>query len=84
VGLTARVGGQSLPWSSSRILGLIISGAITLIAFGFWEVFSKTPNPLVPLYFFRDTRGFVMLCIISGVSGTVYLATAIIWPSQIA
>ena len=78
------VGGQPLPWTSSRILGLVVSGGITLIIFGCWEGFSNRPNLLVPMRVFRDVRGFVMLCIISAVSGTVYLATAIIWPSQVA
>lgn len=36
------------------------------------------------MHLFRDIRGFTMLAIISAVSGTVYLATAIIWPSQVA
>ena len=77
-------GGQPLPWSSSRILGLIITGGILLIIFGFWEVYSHTPNPLIPMHYFKDVRGFSMLFIISAVSGTVYLASAIIWPSQVA
>ena len=77
-------GGEPLPWTSARILGLVVSGGVTLIIFGFWEVYSGTPNPLVPMRFFRDVRGFAMLFIIGGVSGTVYVATAIIWPSQVA
>lgn len=77
-------GGQPLSWSSSRILGLLISGVVVLIAFGFWEVYSHTPNPLVPMHFFKDVRGFTMLFIICGVSGVTYTATAIIWPSQVA
>jgi hypothetical protein len=77
-------GGLPLPWSSPRILGLTVSGGITLIIFGFWEAYSGTPNPLVPMHFFKDVRGFTMLFIISCVSGTVYVATAIIWPSQVA
>lgn len=78
------LGGQPLPWSSARILGLIISGGITLVIFGFWEAYSNRPNPLVPMYVFKDVRGFSMLCIICAVSGVGYLATAIIWPSQVA
>ena len=63
---------------------MVISGGISLIAFGFWEVYSHTPNPLIPMHFFKDLRGFTVLFIISAVSGTVYLATAILWPSQVA
>jgi hypothetical protein len=78
------LGGQPLPWSSPRILGLIISGGVTLVIFCLWEGFSKRPNALIPVHVFKDVRGFVMLCIICAVSGVVYLATAIIWPSQVA
>jgi hypothetical protein len=63
---------------------LTISGGITLIIFGFWEAYSGTPNALVPMHFFKDVRGFTMLFIIGSVSGTIYTATAIIWPSQVA
>ena len=79
-----QLGGAPLPWSSARILGLLISGAITLVLFGFWEVYSHTPNPLIPMHLFKDVRGFTVLFIISAVSGTVYLTTAILWPSQVA
>lgn len=82
--LTESVGGSPLPWSSPRILGLLISGAITLVVFGLWEAYGGAPNALVPMHFFKDVRGFSMLFIISSVSGTVYIATAIIWPSQVA
>jgi hypothetical protein len=83
-GANSHAGGSPLPWSSPRILGLTVSGGITLIIFGFWEAYSGTPNPLVPMHFFKDVRGFTMLFIISSVSGTVYVATAILWPSQVA
>lgn len=78
-------GGEPLPWSSSKILGLLITGGIVLfVIFPIWEIYSKTPNALIPMQFFKDVRGFVMLVIIGSVSGTVYVATAIIWPSQVA
>ncbi|OQV06491.1 hypothetical protein CLAIMM_11048 [Cladophialophora immunda] len=77
-------GGNPVSWSSPRILGLVISGGIILVLFGFWEVFSHTPNPLIPMHLFKDLRGFTPLFIISAVSGTVYLATAILWPSQVS
>ena len=73
-----------MPWSSAHILGLLISGGILLVVFGLWEAYSGTPNALVPMRFFKDVRGFTMLFIISSVSGTVYITTAIIWPSQVA
>jgi hypothetical protein len=78
-------GGEPLPWTSSKILGLLISGGIILfIIFPLWEIYSHTPNPLIPMHFFKDIRGFLMMIVIGSVSGTVYLASALIWPSQVA
>ena len=47
------------------------------------EIFSGMPNPLVPMHFFKDLRGFVCLIVIASVSGTIYVAMSIIWPSQV-
>ncbi|KAI1613098.1 fungal trichothecene efflux pump [Exophiala viscosa] len=77
-------GGSPLPWTSARILCLVILGGVTLIAFVLYEIFSGVPNPLVPMYFFKDVRGFDCLVVICGVSGISYVAPSIIWPSQVA
>ncbi|KAK4947679.1 hypothetical protein LTR10_013625 [Elasticomyces elasticus] len=77
-------GGSPLPWTSPRILCLVIIGGVTLIAFVLYEIYSGVPNPLVPMYFFKDLRGFDCLVVICGVSGISYVAPSIIWPSQVA
>ncbi|KIW23924.1 uncharacterized protein PV07_12085 [Cladophialophora immunda] len=77
-------GGQPIPWTSPRILCLIVIGAVLIVAFVFWEIYSTTPNPLVPMYFFRDLRGFTCLVIICSVSGASYVAPTVVWPSQVA
>ena len=46
------------------------------------EIYSNVPNPLVPMHFFKDVRGFVCLNIVAAVAGTVYLSLSIIWPSR--
>ncbi|KKY26999.1 putative trichothecene efflux pump [Phaeomoniella chlamydospora] len=76
-------GGQPLPWTSSRILGLVISGGVLLVVFVLWEIYSQHPNPLVPMHFFKDVRGFLCLNVIAAVSGTTYIALSILWPSQV-
>ena len=49
------------------------------------EIYSGVPNPLVPMHFFEDVRGFVRLIIIALVRGTIFfVAMSIIWPSQVA
>lgn len=77
-------GGSPLPWTSGRILGLIITGGVVLIFFVFWEIYSKVPNPIVPMYLFKDVRGFTCMNIIGSMGGTIYVALSIIWPSQVA
>ncbi|RFU28413.1 hypothetical protein B7463_g7912, partial [Scytalidium lignicola] len=77
-------GGQPLPWKSVRILCLIIIGGIILILFILWEIYSNVSNPLVPMHFFKDVRGFVCLNIICIVSGVLYVSLSVIWPSQVA
>jgi hypothetical protein len=76
-------GGQPSPWTSPKILSLIIIGGVLIIVFVFWEIYSGTPNPLVPMHFFKDFRGFVCLNIICAVSGVLYVSLSIIWPSQV-
>src|SRR4051794_5144773 len=46
-------GGQPAPWSSARILSLIIIGILCLVTFVFWEIYARIPNPVVPMYFFK-------------------------------
>ncbi|KXT09677.1 hypothetical protein AC579_9984 [Pseudocercospora musae] len=43
-------------------------------------------NALIPMHYFKDVRGFplMLLLFISAVSGTGDLASAIIWPNQVA
>ncbi|KIX97094.1 uncharacterized protein Z520_07208 [Fonsecaea multimorphosa CBS 102226] len=77
-------GGQPLSWTSGTILGLIITGGCVVIIFVFWEAYGPHPNPIVPVHFFKDLRGFVCLIIIESVAGTSYVALSIIWPSQVA
>lgn len=48
------------------------------------EIYSGVPNPLVPMYFFRDIRGFTCLVIVCGISGVAYVGPSIIWPTQVA
>jgi hypothetical protein len=77
-------GGQPAPWSSAKILSLIIIGILCLVAFVFWEIYARIPNPVVPMYFFKDVRGFSCLAVIASVSGSAYVGPTIIWPSQVA
>lgn len=97
-------GGSPLPWTSPRILSLLIVGGLTLVAFVFYgkhmsrdveprttsahhcdlEIYAGVHNPLIPMYFFKDIRGFTCLAIVCGISGISYVGPSIIWPTQVA
>jgi EmrB/QacA subfamily drug resistance transporter len=46
------VRGGSAGWSSVEVIGSFVIGVLFLVAFGAWE--GRTPQPMVPLTFFRD------------------------------
>ncbi|RGP73143.1 trichothecene efflux pump [Fusarium longipes] len=77
-------GGQPKnPWDSAKIIGLIASGAATLIVFGLYEVYGRPERPMVPPKLFRDMRGFVCILIISSIMGSMHLSLVIIYPQQV-
>ena len=96
VGLVMLIGGTVLfllgiswgglpgsPWKSGKVLGLIISGAVTLVAFFFYEAFGNVELPIVPMALFKDKRGFAALTLMSGMCGSVSLALFVLYPNQI-
>ncbi|OQV08550.1 hypothetical protein CLAIMM_12803 [Cladophialophora immunda] len=77
-------GGQPLPWKSATIISLLSIGGCIIIIFIFWEIYGPHPNPIVPMHFFKDLRGFVCAIVICSVAATSFVALSIIWPSQVA
>ncbi|CZR68169.1 related to trichothecene efflux pump [Phialocephala subalpina] len=76
-------GGNPQSWTSGKILGLIITGGITLIAFGVYEAYTPSPNPMVDLTLFKDIQGYLCLNIVSMAAGAMYIALNVIWPQQV-
>ncbi|KAG9197197.1 hypothetical protein G6514_002188 [Epicoccum nigrum] len=76
-------GGPALPWSSAKILGLLISGAVAVVCFVVYEAFFTPPQPIVPMRFFRDLRGFTCLAVISATYGMINIALFVMWPQQV-
>jgi hypothetical protein len=76
-------GGQPYPWNSGLVLGLLISGAVTLVLFVLYEVFGKVASPIIPMHLFKDIRGFSCVVIISAITGCLQTAAFIVWPSQV-
>lgn len=76
-------GGPAQPWSSPKILGLLISGAVAVVSFILYETLLTPQQPIVPMRFFRDLRGFTCLEIISATYGVINIALFVMWPQQI-
>ena len=76
-------GGQPYPWSSGRVLGLLIPGGVVLIAFVLYEVYGEVKRPIIPMRLFADVRGFSCVVIISAITGCIQMAAFILWPSQV-
>jgi hypothetical protein len=77
-------GGQpDSAWDSGKILGLLISGGVTLIIFVSYECFANIERPIIPMKLFRDLRGFTCLVIISSTMGVMNLALFIMYPQQV-
>lgn len=76
-------GGPAQPWSSPKILGLLISGAVAVVGFVVYETFLTPQQPIVPMRFFRDFRGFTCLAIISATYGVINIALFVMWPQQV-
>jgi len=70
-------------WSSARILGLLISGFVCCVAFILYECFANIRQPVIPMRFFKDVRGFACVNIISAITGCINVALFILWPSQV-
>lgn len=76
-------GGQPYAWDSGLVLGLLISGAVTLIIFVLYEVYGNITTPIIPMHLFKDFRSFGCVVIISAITGCLQTAAFIVWPSQV-
>lgn len=70
-------------WESAKILGLLISGAVSTVSFILYEVFSNVQRPIIPMRFFRDLRGFSCIVGYSATMGLLNIALQIMYPLQV-
>lgn len=49
-------GGSVYPWKSGQVLGAMIGGFLTLVAFCFWEAYSGLEYPLIPMHLFKNIQ----------------------------
>ncbi|KAF3033682.1 hypothetical protein E8E12_002673 [Didymella heteroderae] len=70
-------------WTSPKILGLLISGAVAVVSFMLYETLFTPDQAIVPMRFFRDPRGFTCLEVISATYGVINIALFVMWPQQV-
>src|SRR3954447_19623694 len=71
----ALIHGNEQGWTSTEIVGAFVAAAVLLVSFVVWE--ARTPNPMLPLRFFRS-RAFsaanaVSLLMSFGLFGSIFL-----------
>ncbi len=53
--LALQYGGQTMPWSSATVIGLLVGFALIFITFGVWEWFNNERSMIIPrLFLHRD------------------------------
>ena len=77
-------GGVTYPWKSAGVIVPILIGALTLVIFGFWEVYANLTDPIVPYKLFKNVRGFTMVLVTEGVTGMLLYALISLYPVQIS
>jgi len=77
-------GGQTYPWKSAGVIVPIIIGALTLVAFGFWEVYANLTEPIVPYRLFKNVRGFTMVLVAEFSTGMLLYALIALYPIQVS
>jgi EmrB/QacA subfamily drug resistance transporter len=78
------VNGNADGWTSPQILGALIGGVLFMIGFVLWEL--RTPEPMLPMGFFRD-RAFAAangasLLMYFGMFGSIFLLTQFFQTAQ--
>lgn len=77
-------GGQAYPWASGHVLGTLIVGLLTLVAFGFYEgLFAHKVSkgvPIMPPRIFKNIE-YTAIVICAAIGAMVYYALTILWPT---
>ncbi|KIW93878.1 uncharacterized protein Z519_05193 [Cladophialophora bantiana CBS 173.52] len=70
-------------WQSAHVLGSLIVGTVTLVAFGIYETYMPLKQPLLPVRLFKIPN--ITACIFVGSTmQMVWLALNVFWPIQIS
>ncbi|KAF1847133.1 MFS general substrate transporter [Cucurbitaria berberidis CBS 394.84] len=76
----------TLPSKDPKVIGTLVSGFTTLVAFALWETFAPLTQPLTPTHVFTRDKGRELTApfIVGFVVTMFYYAVNIIYPTQIA
>lgn len=76
----------TLPSNDPKVIGTLVSGFATLVAFALWETFAPLKQPLTPTHVFTRDKGRELTApfIVGFVVTMFYYAVNIIYPTQIA
>ncbi len=68
------VGGESMPWTSWQVIGLLVVAAVGSVAFVLWE--QRAPEPLLPMRLFSNPTFRIMITgnAVFGIAGMGVLA----------
>ena len=73
-------GGSVYPWSDAHVLGAFFAGIATIVAFCFWEAYTKNDYPLMPMRLFKNVR-YVAIVACASIGAMIYYAGTVIWPT---
>ncbi|KAI1320317.1 trichothecene efflux pump [Xylariaceae sp. FL0255] len=75
-------GGTSFPWKSSEVLGTLLVGSATIIAFCLYETYLCKVPPLMPPRLFKVANGgYTAVVIAATIGASVYYSFSVLWPT---
>lgn len=74
-----------IPSNSPKVIGTLVSGFVSLVAFGIWETWAPLKQPLAPPRLFAHNHGRTLTApfIVTMMVGMYYLGTNVVWSTMI-
>ncbi|KIW76455.1 hypothetical protein Z517_11201 [Fonsecaea pedrosoi CBS 271.37] len=75
-------GGGQYPWKSGHVIGCIVTGVVSLVAFVLYEIYSGVHRPLVPMDIFKNFQ-YDAIVVLTTVGGMIYYSMTVIYPTTL-